>query len=171
MSAQGVHWKSKFSQYKRFDIITNVISDDITSSKIVDAGCGFGEYYIYLKENNKLPKRYIGFDCEEQMISISKKRINSADFYCKDILKDKLELADYYICSGSLNLLSQEDFYNFILKCWKYSTKALIFNFLKQDSFNHIKPQKVIDFCNTLSNKLEIYEYYLHNDMTICVRK
>lgn len=45
ISAQGVHWNSEFSQYKRFEVLTSFIKDSIKDSSIIDAGCGFGEYY------------------------------------------------------------------------------------------------------------------------------
>ena len=44
ISAQGVHWNSEFTQYKRFEILTSFIKDIIKQSSIIDAGCGFGEY-------------------------------------------------------------------------------------------------------------------------------
>ena len=45
--------------------ITSFIEDSIKESTIIDAGCGFGEYYNYLFDNNLKPKSYLGIDCEE----------------------------------------------------------------------------------------------------------
>ena len=61
ISAQGVHWNSDFSQYKRFEILSDFIRKDIKESSIIDAGCGFGEYYNYLFDNNLKPKSYFPF--------------------------------------------------------------------------------------------------------------
>ena len=61
ISAKGVHWNSEYTQYKRFEILTSFIKNEIKESTIVDAGCGFAEYYNYLFDNNlKLIKRIIG---------------------------------------------------------------------------------------------------------------
>ena len=51
ISAQGVHWNSEYNQYKRFEVLTCFVKDEIKESTIVDAGCGFGEYYNYLFDN------------------------------------------------------------------------------------------------------------------------
>jgi len=52
ISAQGVHWINKSSQYKRFEILHKLIKKDIKNSSIVDAGCVIGEFYNYLLEKN-----------------------------------------------------------------------------------------------------------------------
>ncbi len=105
ISAKGVRWNSKYSQYKRFEVLTNFIENEIKESNIVDAGCGFAEYYNYLFDNNLKPKSYIGIDCEEEMITLASKRFLNTSFYIKDIIKDELVFADYYICSGAMNIL------------------------------------------------------------------
>ena len=70
ISAQGVRWNNKNSQYKRFEAITKRIKKDITNATIVDVGCGFAEYLSYLTTNKKIPMKYIGIDCEKDMINI-----------------------------------------------------------------------------------------------------
>lgn len=167
VTPQGVHWNSKYSQYTRFEIITSCIQNELETSVIIDAGCGFGEYYNYLLTNNQKVKHYIGIDCEENMINIAKQRFPQTEFYVQDVLIDSLKKADYYVCSGALNLLNEEAFYYFILQAWNSSKKGFVFNFLKEESFNHITVSEVLEFCNKLTNKIEIHDQYLKNDMTI----
>ena len=64
----------KYTQYKRFEILTSFIKIKIIQSNIIDAGCGFGEYYNYLFDNDLKPKSYLGIDCEEKMIKFSIKK-------------------------------------------------------------------------------------------------
>jgi len=170
ISAQGVHWNNKYTQYKRFQIITQCI-DNIRSSTIVDAGCGFGEYYKYLQNNNKLPSSYIGVDIESMMIDVASKRFKDVSFYKTDILKDKLIIADYYICSGSMNILNKTDVFRFIQRSFEVSQKGFIFNFLTKYSFNKLSLDEVKDFCTTLSSKIKIKSNYLDNDITIALLK
>ena len=118
ISAKGVRWNSKYSQYKRFEVLTNFIENEIRESNIVDAGCGFAEYYNYLFDNNLKPKSYIGIDCEEEMITLASKRFLNTSFYIKDIIKDELVFADYYICSGAMNILKKDEIFIFIKKCF-----------------------------------------------------
>lgn len=171
VTAKGVHWNSKYSQYKRFEILTFCIKKELNKSTIIDAGCGFGEYYYYLDKNRQIPKCYIGIDCEKQMINIAQERFPSLEFCVKDVLNDTLTKADYYVCSGAMNLLEKEFFFKFITNMWNASCKGLVFNFLKEDSFNGINPKEVITFCNKLSQDVKIYKEYLDNDMTLFLKR
>lgn len=172
VTPQGVHWKNHYSQIRRFDIITSFIKE-IQNSSIVDAGCGFGDYYLYLKEHNLVPKSYIGFDCEEQMIQIAKTHCNVPFFYKKNILEDELLSADYYIASGALNMLSLEEVECFIKRAYKASNKGFIFNCLKGLTFNKINKVEIISICRNYcdSAKITIREGYLDNDFTIFMVK
>jgi SAM-dependent methyltransferase len=171
ISAQGVHWNSEFSQYKRFEILTSFIENSIKQSSVIDAGCGFGEYYSYLFDNNLKPKSYLGIDCEKQMIDLASKRFLNIKFEIQNILKDSLYKADYYICSGAMNILEKEEVFIFIKKCFEASNKAFIFNFLKNDSLTDIKSSEIINYCKTLSKNMHIKEDYLSNDFSILLKK
>jgi trans-aconitate methyltransferase len=142
VSPQGVHWNSKYSQYKRFEVITKLIKKEITTSTVVDVGCGFAEYVNYLSHNNKLPKKFIGIDCEEKMVNISKKRFPDIEFHQRDVLKDELFLADYYVASGALNILTIDEVELFIDRCYTNATKGFIFNFLKDFTFTNIDKKR-----------------------------
>ncbi|MEA3554200.1 MAG: class I SAM-dependent methyltransferase [Campylobacterota bacterium] len=171
ISAQGVHWNSKYTQYKRFEILTKLIKKDIKSSSIIDVGCGFAEYYNYLQNNNRTPSKYIGIDCEDEMVNISKKRFPNQEFYKQNILYDNLINADYYISSGALNILTYDEINIFIKKCFESANKGFLFNFLKNLTFNSIKKYEIIDICKTHTNNIIIKENYLENDFTIFMVK
>ncbi len=171
ISAQGVHWNSKYTQYKRFEIITKLIKKDIKTSTLIDVGCGFGEYYNYLQNNHKIPKEFIGIDCEQEMVTICKKRFPSLDFYVKDILTDRLIESDYYSCSGALNILNIEEVEIFISRCFEVSKKGFIFNYLKNLTFNNIKQYEIIDICKQYTQNITIKEDYLDNDFTVFMIK
>jgi len=171
ISPRGVHWNSKESQYIRFEILSKFIKDDIKESVIVDAGCGFGEYYNYLFDNNLKPKIYIGLDCEEEMINSASKRFLNTNFFIKNILEDELINADYYICSGAMNILNEKEVLLFIQRCYNTSNKGFIFNFLKQDSFNKVEINTVLEFCKSLCPKINIKDNYLENDISIFLKK
>ena len=171
ISAKGVHWNSEYSQYKRFEILTSFIKESIKNSSIVDAGCGFGEYYNYLFDNNLKPKSYLGIDCEDQMINLASKRFLNTEFKKQNILKDTLDFADYYICSGAMNILEEDEVFIFINKCFNNSKKAFVFNFLKNDSLTKVSKTQVVNHCLKLSSKIKIKEDYLSNDFSIYLKK
>ena len=169
ISAKGVHWYSKSSQYKRFEIISSFLQNkDYT---LVDAGCGFCEYYLYLQENNLSKIQYIGYDCYDEMVNISKNRFDNIQVDLKNILYDKLQYADYYVSSGGLSLLSKDNVFLFITNCFKYSKKAFIFNYLKEQNVSNFQMYELIDFCKSLNAKISINDGYLENDYTIVLKK
>jgi SAM-dependent methyltransferase len=171
VSAQGVHWNSKYTQYKRFEVLTKLIKKDIKTSSIIDVGSGFGEYYTYLLNNKRTPFHYIGVDCEENMINISRKRFPNVEFFHQDILSDTLIPADYYICSGALNILNIQQVELFIQRCFAHSNKAFTFNYLKNDTFQNIEQKHIIDICKNFTQNIKIKEGYLDNDFTIIMLK
>jgi SAM-dependent methyltransferase len=171
ISAKGVRWSSKYSQYKRFEVLTNFIENEIRESSIVDAGCGFAEYYNYLFDNNLKPKSYIGIDCEEEMITLASKRFLNTSFYIKDIIKDELVFADYYICSGAMNILKKDEIFIFIKKCFEASNMGFIFNFLKNDPLTNVNFLDILHYSKSLSKRVEIKEDYLENDISIFIKK
>ena len=171
ISAKGVHWNSKYTQYKRFEVLTSFIETQIKDSSIIDAGCGFAEYYNYLFDYNLKPKSYIGIDCEESMITLASKRFIDTEFYVKNILKDKLPLADYYICSGAMNILEKEEVFIFIEKCFESSKVAFISNFLINDPLSKVKIKDILLYCKNLSQNIQIKENYLDNDISILIKK
>ena len=55
VSAQGVAWDSVQTQKRHFSAIISCLGD-VKQDTLVDAGCGFGDFYLYMKEKNNLPK-------------------------------------------------------------------------------------------------------------------
>lgn len=170
ISAKGVHWQSQFTQYLRFEVLNSFIKEDIEASSIVDAGCGFGEYLNYLQKSSLKPKSYTGIDVEEKMILLSKQRFPSEKFFIKDVLKDTLPKADYYVCSGAMNILRKKQMFKFIENCLNASNKGFVFNFLKTDTLNNVSCETIIDFCYGLKKDAFIKDYYLDNDITIFLK-
>jgi len=170
VSPLGVHWQNKQTQYKRFRALTSFIKKDITNATVVDAGCGFGEYYKYLEENSLLPKKYLGIDCEKEMIKRAKKRFDTS-FEVKDILTDPLPGADIYVCSGALNILQYHEIEIFIQRIYQYASKAVVFNYLKGFTFTGVTKQEILNLLSNYNGDIRIKEDYLENDFTIFMVK
>ncbi|MDD3342360.1 MAG: class I SAM-dependent methyltransferase [Sulfurospirillaceae bacterium] len=76
VSAMGVNWHSKETQEMRFAIIAQLLkSEKIAHSTILDAGCGFGDLYLYLHQQGLRPKHYVGVDVMDEFIQIAHKRL------------------------------------------------------------------------------------------------
>jgi len=166
---KGLNWKDKRSQIKRFEIILEFIKDDLTpKTKIVDAGCGFGDFYLFLKSRG-FEVEYIGYDVVEKFVNIAKTR-TSCKIVKRDILSDELEEADFYIASGSLNILTPFETILFIKRCFTHSTKGFVFNFLEGDgfdkNFNTLRRAEIEKYAQDLGAEVRFRDGYINGDVT-----
>ena len=154
-SAQGVHWNSQDTQYKRFEVLLGML-DDLAASEIVDAGCGFAELYRYMKGQGRLPRSYVGLEIMETMVEEALKRV-ACDVRVCDILRDPLPEADYYVCSGAMNILTREETVLFIRRCFAASRKGFVFNLLEGEDeslvYNYCQPKEIEAMARELGAK------------------
>lgn len=171
-SARGVHWNSAQSQEKRFEVLLSCIDDENFS--VVDAGCGFADLYTYLCTKEVPFSTYTGLDISPKMVEIAKKKTGCEIIEC-DICRDVLPVADYYICSGAMNILSRFDTYLFIRNCYEASKKGFVFNLLmgEDDSlvYNHFYPNELQGLFNELGAKVTIKKGYIKHDFTAFLEK
>lgn len=171
-NVKGVHWNSVHSQETRFDVLLSLLKADGMS--VVDAGCGFGDLYFYLQKNAIKVSSYIGLDLSPSMVDIAKEYTGQEIVQC-DICRDVLPEADYYICSGAMNILSRFDTYLFIRNCYESSKKGFVFNLLmgEDDSlvYNHFFPEELQSLFDELKAKVLVKQGYLKHDFTVFLSK
>jgi len=169
VSAEGVAWDSVQTQKRRFSAIASCLGD-IKHDMLVDAGCGFGDFYLYLKEKNNLPKSYVGLDLCKPMVKEAKVR-TGCKIVQRDILSQTIPLADWYVASGSMNLLTRIETRLFIQRGFEKSRKGFVFNLLcgkeQEGEFSYWLPHEIIELCRPLGGKVEIKEGYLEGDFTV----
>lgn len=175
ISAKGLNWNSKESQEIRFDVILDILPDDLTQISIADAGCGFGDFYLYLMQNNTPIKRYIGIDSLDEMCKIASIRTD-CEIIQADICTDMLPDADFYICSGAMNVLNKFETYQFISNCYDTSKKGFIFNILYGDkdsvTYNYFSMNKLKQIAKALKvKKMKTTQNYLDYDITVAFLK
>ncbi len=171
-SPKGVHWNSAHSQQKRFEVLLSCIEDKDFS--IVDAGCGFGDLYNYLKQNRVPFTSYTGLDLSPSMVKIAKEKTGCEIVEC-DICREELPQADYYLCSGAMNILSRFDTYLFIRNCYEACSQGFVFNLLMGDDdslvYNHFYPRELQDLFDELGAEVSIKTGYLEHDFTVFMKK
>ena len=170
-SAKGVNWTSKQTQEIRFDMILQLLPDDLSDISIVDAGCGFGDFYLYLEKKKKVPKKYIGIDSLVDMYSIASEK-TGCEIIIADICKDKLPSASYYVCSGAMNVLNTFETHLFIANCYNSSKFGFIFNILHGDktseTYNYLTRAKIQEIAKELHVKeVKFLDGYLEDDITV----
>jgi len=168
-SACGVAWDSQHSQKRRFSAIASCLGD-VKNDTLVDAGCGFGDFYLYLKEKNNLPRTYTGMDLCEPMVKEAQVR-TGCKIVQRDILRQTIPVADWYVASGSMNLLTRFETQLFIQRCFEKSRKGFVFNLLqgkeREGTYNYWLPHEIIKLCRPLAAKVQIKEGYLDGDFTV----
>ncbi|MEA3522829.1 MAG: class I SAM-dependent methyltransferase [Campylobacterota bacterium] len=167
VDVRALHWNSIKSQESRFDVLLELIPEDIESLSIADAGCGFGDLYCYMKQK---PKLYIGLEIMPKMINEARIRTECEVLHV-NILKDTLPKADYYICSGAMNILSRFDTHLFIRRSLEHSKKGFVFNILmgEDDSmvYNYFQKDEIRSMAKKLGLTCKIISGYLERDMSV----
>ena len=171
--AEAVHWNSKASQYLRFDILLSMLKD-VQDATVVDAGCGFADLYLYLQEKGKPPHSYTGIEIMEPMAEEARKR-TGCEIIVGDVLQDALIEADYYICSGAMNILTRDETRLFIRRCFEASRRGFIFNILKGEDeslvYNYFQPEEIAAIARELGAGFQIRDDYLPRDFTVLLTK
>jgi len=167
-TAKGVHWNSQDSQEIRFRTILKMLPNDLHNYTLADAGCGFGDFYYYLKQK---PKSYLGVESVKELQKIALIQ-TQCEIILADITKKELRVRDYYICSGALNILTPFETHQFIANCYKASKIGFIFNTLYGDkesqTYNYLNKEKIQNIAKDLGVKEITYkEAYLQNDITV----
>ena len=170
-TAKGVNWHSKRTQEIRFDIILELLPKNIKDFSIVDAGCGFGDLYLYMLKKKKEPKEYIGIDTVVDMYSIASEQTGK-EIIIADITKDSLPRADYYVCSGAMNVLNEFETHLFIQNCFSTCREGFIFNILygekDSETYNYLSKDDINNIAKSLHvEHIEFHEDYLSNDITV----
>lgn len=170
-SAKGVNWASSSSQKLRFKVILEMLPKDISQYSLLDAGCGFGDFYTYLEKKDKLPKKYIGVDSLQEMYSIAS-NTTGCEILIADIIKEEIPSADFVVCSGALNTLKRSETVEFIHNCLSASKIGFIFNILhgdkKSETYNYFNTTDLEQIAEALHVKNYLFkDDYMDGDITV----
>jgi SAM-dependent methyltransferase len=171
-TAKGLNWHDDYSQIRRFEVIFELLEEDLLDGDtIVDAGCGFGDFYHYVSEYRQID--YTGCEIVAENVAIARERTGQK-IVRKDILTDPLEEANFYIASGSMNILNRFETYLFIERCFEHAKKGFVFNLPygkdESRSFNYFLPQEIKHFCKKFGCEIITKTGYLPNDFTVYLR-
>ena len=170
-SPKGVNWASKENQLLRFDAILELLPNKLELYSLADAGCGFGDFYNYMNKKKNTPKKYTGIDSLIDMYSIASEQ-TGCEIIIADICKEELPNADYYICSGALNVLTKFETHQFIQNCYKSSKRGFIFNALhgyrETETYNYLTTLEIEQIAKDLDVKETLFrDGYLEDDITV----
>jgi len=131
------------------------IAGSIEGKKILDFGCGKGDFYQYLRERH-ISVGYTGLDINERLISLAKEKFPEGRFEIFDIEQDALkEDFDFIFLCGVFNLQVQgldELIRETLKKLFPHCGTALAFNALsaydprKDFELHYIVPEELFQF-------------------------
>lgn len=175
---RSLFW-SKGRQNIRFRALSEYIDDGMT---ILDYGCGFGDFFTYLK-SKKINVNYIGIDIIDEFIHEAKKINPDGNFLIGNLGDHDLNTEiDIVVVSGAFNMLYTDDeaehekiVFDLITKLYSLSRLGISIDFLTPDvdykapNGFHMDYSKLISWCiNSLSRRIKFdhsylpYEYCVH---------
>jgi SAM-dependent methyltransferase len=154
---------------------------DISNSKILDFGCGKGDFYQFLLER-KIPVQYHGFDINKNLIEIAKRKFPDVDFRVFDIDVEELkEDFDYIFLCGVFNLKVEgidQMIKNTLVRLFSHCRIALAFNALstyepkKDFELNYLSPEDLFSFViKNLSPYISLRHDRIKYDFTLFIYK
>lgn len=181
-------WFSKKRQMIRFQIMTEQMMNLKRSHPfhIGDIGCGYGEYFKYLSENNLGSfERYYGYDIATNLISYCKANfVNSnASFFLAQAPSFPLDVT---VMSGTFNLAPTNDLalwkeyvYDLLQSIWKKTKVTMIFNLqvglnseIKEQGIVYYNIDEVINFCEKFFGSTKAIKHQkLPHDATFLVQR
>ena len=175
---EAVRW-TKEGQYMHYKSLLDI--GNISGKKILDFGCGKGDFYQFLRHKG-IEVIYYGYDINEKLISLAQKKFPEADFRVFDIDRQDLkENFDFIFLCGVFNLkvpdLDKTIKYT-IKKLFSHCDIALAFNALsihnpkKDFELHYVSPEEIFQFSvKELSPFVSIRHDRMLYDFTIFVYK
>jgi len=150
---------------------------DLRNRRVLDLGCGIGDFYPQLIEKfGQLD--YTGIDLVPEMVDFASKKYPGAHFLCRDLSTQGLdETFDYVLASVVFNnAMSDCDAYmrELLTHAFKYCTLGLGFNFISSHvnftdpEMAYHDPAEVLDFCiRNLTRKVLLHHHYERVDVAV----
>lgn len=149
---EAVRWTAQ-GQRTRYEALLDI--GDLQGKKILDYGCGKGDFYGFLQEKD-IRTEYTGCDINESLIAAARRNHPSADFRVFDIEQEDLaEDFDYILLCGVFNLKVEgigETVRNVLPRLYHRCRIGLGFNALsvhdpkKEFELNYLSPEGMMEF-------------------------
>lgn len=177
---RGLGFRTRSSQRKRFEALEEI--GDLDGASLLDVGCGFGDFLVYLQARG-VRCEYTGLDACEPMIERCRQRFLPAQgrFIVGDALVFEPDDGyDYVVASGLFGLETpgaQERIGPTLDKLFEWSRIGAAMNFLSARSPSPVEQRVYVDPCKALeagfalTPAARLNHAYLPNDFTLYLYK
>lgn len=166
---EAVRW-TKTGQILHYQCLLDI--GDIKGKKILDFGCGKGDFYEFLK-NKGIEVNYTGYDINEKLITVASNKYPECKFDVFDIDKEDLpEDFDYIFLCGVFNLRVEgieQTIKDILVKLFRHCRVALAYNGIsahnpkKDFELHYSYPEDLLQFA---LKKLSPYVSIRHDRMS-----
>lgn len=170
-NVKSLGWGSEYSQTKRFEKILQIGIKN--GDSLLDVGCGFGDFYSYLK--NFIDINYFGIDLSADFIKIARQKYGQNNFQVLNVL-DYSEKSDWVICSGifSIKPCNIDYIKQITTHMFDISKKGIAFNCLSnltpytiKENMAYFSPCEILqNVVTVLTTCYSLHHDYLENDFT-----
>lgn len=150
---QAVRWTPE-GQLRRYEALLR-IAGDFSMKKILDFGCGKGDFYKFIKDRG-IVSGYCGIDINENLIELARNKYPETEFMAMDIDESELDRKfDIVFVCGVFNLRIagiEESMKAVLKKLFGLSREALHVNLLthyipqRNIELFYVKPEEILEF-------------------------
>ncbi|MES2661922.1 MAG: class I SAM-dependent methyltransferase [Pseudomonadota bacterium] len=174
-----LNWGSRESQHKRFAVLAEI--GDLNQKKILDVGCGLGDFYAWLQANN-IDTDFHGIDITPKLIEMASKRFPNISFESGQLhTSSTLSNPFDFVFASGIFYLRQEDpvlfMQSMIQKMFELCTHGIAFNSLsswskdKAENEFYADPIALLNFCKQLTTQVVLRHDYHPRDFTMYLYK
>ena len=177
---RGLGFRNRTSQEKRFEALLGL--GDFHGRRLLDVGCGFGDFLSFLRNRGVQPI-YTGLDLCEPMVARGLERFAAASgrFVVADALEyEPDEPYDYVVASGIFGLEApgtRERIHPTVARMFGWARLGLAANFLSRRSPTpaearvYVDPAEMLELGLSLTPAARLDHTYLPNDFTLHLYK
>jgi len=176
---RGLGFRTRSSQEKRFEALMQL--GNFHGRRVLDVGCGFGDFLAYMHERGIRPE-YTGIDLCEAMAARGRERFgDEGTFVACDVLEYSPERRpDYVVASGLFGLDAEgarERIQPTIEHMFEWAVHGAAMNFLSAyapepaEARVYVDPLDALELGLALTPAARIDHSYLPNDFTLYLFK